>query len=149
MPSVDRVGRYFPLTIARPLGEGPATALQMTALWHWLGRLDDLAADALEDDWPIDRLDAELGRMAAPELDPDSATAALPGAEPGTLAATALDGSLDAGGVIAAEAQALWRAAAAGRAYWYASSEIAGRRLIVSRGLPAPERLNALLGAKD
>ena len=57
MPSVDRVGRYFPLTIVQPLGDLPASTQQMQALWHWLHRLDELAADALQDDWSIERLE--------------------------------------------------------------------------------------------
>jgi type VI secretion system protein ImpM len=64
MPSVDRVGRYFPLTIARALGDGPAHTAQMTALWHWLARLDELARDALYDDWSVERLEDELARMS-------------------------------------------------------------------------------------
>ena len=68
MPSVDRVGRYFPFTLVQaipPLRAGPT---QLQSLWHWLGRLDELAADALQDDWAIDRLEAELARMAGPAL---------------------------------------------------------------------------------
>ena len=57
MPSVDRVGRYFPLTIALPLGEGPASTAQMTALWHWLARLDELAPEDL-DKLPADEVGA-------------------------------------------------------------------------------------------
>jgi hypothetical protein len=54
MPSVDRVGRYFPLTLARPLPELPADAAQLNDLLGWLQRLDDLALDALHDDWSVD-----------------------------------------------------------------------------------------------
>ena len=59
MPSVDRVGRYFPLTLARPLPALPADAAQWRLL-GWLQRLDDLAVDALHDDWTVERLEAEL-----------------------------------------------------------------------------------------
>ena len=65
MPSVDRVGRYFPLTLARPLPTLPADAKELNDLLGWLQRLDDLALDALHDDWPVDRLEAELGGLGA------------------------------------------------------------------------------------
>ena len=45
MPSVDRVGRYFPLTLVVPLKGGPGSTQEMAGLWQWLGRLDELARD--------------------------------------------------------------------------------------------------------
>ena len=68
MPSVDRVGRYFPLTLVQALGDGPASTQQMQALWHWLARLDDLARDALHEDWTAERLEQELAGMAPADL---------------------------------------------------------------------------------
>ncbi len=146
MPSVDRVGRYFPFTIALPLGESPSTTQQMTALWHWLGRLDELALDAMHDDWSVDRLEDELARMARPALEPVGAPPAAPAAA-GALQAVQLADGLDAAAVIGSEAQALWRARSAGLAWWFACPEQAGRRLLVSRGLPAPAAVGALLAA--
>ena len=60
MPSVDRVGRYFPLTIARPRGarEGLAPAA-------WLQAVEELALAALNDDWDAQRLDTELAGLDA------------------------------------------------------------------------------------
>lgn len=139
MPSVDRVGRYFPFTLAVPLAEAPATTLQMSALWHWLGRLDELAGDALQDDWSVDQLEAELARMAGPGLEPLAAQPLVPGREPGAVLAL----QQDAATAIGAEAQALWRAHAAGCAYWYANTELVGQRLLVTRGLPAAAALLA------
>ena len=145
MPSVDRVGRYFPFTVVQPLAPMPASIEQMQSLWFWLGRLDELAADALQDDWPIDRLEAELARMAGPGLAPlAAATGALP-TEPGGLADLALPAGLDIARHIGIEAQALWQQRAQGLAYWYASPDGQAPCLWVSRGLPASAA--ALLGA--
>jgi type VI secretion system protein ImpM len=144
MPSVDRVGRYFPFTLVQPLGSGPATTAQMGALWHWLGRLDELAVDALQDDWPVDRLEDELARMAPPALADEQAAALPPWPAAGAIEAVPLPEGGHAAGAIGREAQALWAAQAAGRAYWFAQSDVAGRRLLVSRGLPAA--VGALLG---
>ena len=55
MPSVDRVGRYFPLTVVRPRGPGEAEAPAA-----WLKALEGLAVAALNDDWSAERFDAEL-----------------------------------------------------------------------------------------
>ena len=55
MPSVDRVGRYFPLTVVRPRG---ATEDQVPEAW--LQALEGLAVAALHDDWNAERFDAEL-----------------------------------------------------------------------------------------
>lgn len=58
MPSVDRVGRYFPLTVVRPRGMGEALAPA-----GWLKALERLALAALIDDWHAERFDAELGAL--------------------------------------------------------------------------------------
>ncbi len=137
MPSVDRVGRYFPFTLAMPLAALPASTLQMQSLWFWLGRLDDLAAEALHEDWAIDRLEAELVRMAGPDIQALApASGALPLA-PGSLATLALPGGQDISQHIAIEAQALWQQRALGLGYWYASSDLQAPSLRVSRGLPS------------
>jgi type VI secretion system protein ImpM len=58
MPSVDRVGRYFPLTVVRARGpdqdEAPAA---------WLQALESLAVAALNDDWSAEHFDDELVRL--------------------------------------------------------------------------------------
>lgn len=55
MPSVDRVGRYFPLTVVRPRGLSEPLAPA-----SWLQALETLAVAALHDDWSAERFDAEL-----------------------------------------------------------------------------------------
>lgn len=154
MPSVDRVGRYFPFTIVQPLHRLPASPQQMHALWRRLGQLDELAADALHDDWPVDRLEAELARLAgagdpalAEMFNPASPAAAAAAWPPnaGALLALALAPGVDIAQHIDAQAQALWQQQAHGLAYWYASTELLAPSLWVSRGLPASAA--ALLGA--
>jgi type VI secretion system protein ImpM len=146
MPSVDRVGRYFPFTIVQPLGGLPASTQQMQALWFWLGRLDELAADALHGDWSVDRLEDELARMSGPGLTP---MAGAEGSRPlaqGALIELVLPPGLDAAAQIGIEAQSAWADKAGGLAYWFASTELVEQRLLVSRGLPAAAAMNSLLG---
>ena len=153
MPSVDRVGRYFPFSLAWPLPALPATPEQQRALWAWLARLDDLAADALHDDWTVERLEDELARMALPDLaaaaPAGSASAAgLPAGLPAVSGAwldEPLAGHGDVAGHLAAQAQALWLAQVQGLAHWHASVASAASALRTSRGLPASAAV--LLGA--
>lgn len=72
MPSVDRVGRYFPFVLLRPL----ALPLDGAGL-AWLHRLDDLALDAMQEDWPLEQLEAELAKLDA-EPPAAGAQSALP-----------------------------------------------------------------------
>lgn len=59
-PSVDCVGRYFPLTLLAPLARWPLQATEAESLGWWLERLECMAGDALHDDWSIDQLEAQL-----------------------------------------------------------------------------------------
>ena len=152
MPSVDRVGRYFPLTLVQNLGTGPDTPHALQSLWPWLGRLDDLAQDALHDDWSVERLEAELLRMT-----PLAAARALPHGSPGVAhrpvagcvrelgLATADDAALH----LAQQAHALWLQQAAGQAWWYACPDAQPARLWQSTGLPQVQAMGFLFGAGD
>lgn len=138
MPSVDRVGRYFPLSLVQPLGGGPATTAQMHALWQWLGRLDELARDALFDDWTADRLEQELAQMAGPPQPVLAAQDLL--AEPVAVAGGSewppLQGR-DAAAVIGARAQGLWWAQAWGQTWWHAQPDDAPPQVLRCDGLPS------------
>jgi type VI secretion system protein ImpM len=69
MPSVDRVGRYFPFTLAT--GLPPATLLLQAAptLDTWLRGLDQCARAALDVDHGIDALEESLRELGLPTLD--------------------------------------------------------------------------------
>ena len=74
MPSVDRVGRHFPLTIAHPL-DALVAAL---AAREWFRALDTAARQVLDIEFSIDDLEQALG--AVPAVDPlaaDEAAKAL------------------------------------------------------------------------
>jgi type VI secretion system ImpM family protein len=70
MPSVDRVGRYYPLTLISPLTAVPDNPEGRGALWAWMQRLEDIAIDALESDWSIDTLEAKLAALGLPPSSP-------------------------------------------------------------------------------
>lgn len=79
MPSVDRVGRYYPLTLASPLSVVPDTVDIRAALWNWIQQLEDVAIDALEGDWSIDALEAGLVELGFPPRSPGHGADALTG----------------------------------------------------------------------
>ena len=58
MPSVDRVGRYFPLTVARARTSG-----QSSAPASWLEALEHVAVAALVEDWSAERFDDALAGL--------------------------------------------------------------------------------------
>lgn len=60
LPSVDRVGRYFPLTLAA------ACAAPATSNETWFDRLADLAVCAMCGDLPLEALDLGLQRLGPP-----------------------------------------------------------------------------------
>lgn len=147
MPSVDRIGRYFPFTVIAPLPSVPRAEPELRALLSWLHIVDDLAADALQDDWPIDRLENELAQCPRPEWPAPAAARAplLPTA--GLSTAHAVAGSQDVVALLAGAQALALQHASAGHAFWWADGTAGDRRLQVTRGLPQNEDLRLLFGA--
>lgn len=150
MPSVDRVGRYFPLTLAAPLHTLPSSPQELTALMGWLHQLDDVAADALHDDWDVEQLESELARL--PWV--CTATAPAPGSEAllSVLAGHAqhaslpLNGRADLNALLGQGAASQWHRATQGLSFWWAESNQEAPRSLLSRGLPQGDGFAALLG---
>jgi type VI secretion system protein ImpM len=156
MPSVDRVGRYFPLTLMSPIN-APSSGADVESLLGWLHRLDDAAADALHDDWDVDTLEEELARLSPPS-NPSAATG--PATDAAATAGTPLDPlralaiqafAPGARSVLARDialgAAELWLSQARGLSFWLAETSDAPPRLLVCRGLPRAARFAELFGA--
>jgi len=60
MPSVDRVGRYFPLTLATAINQSNGLARLFLSAADWFNRLEHLALSSLEDGFNLDTFDAQL-----------------------------------------------------------------------------------------
>jgi len=119
LPSVDRVGRYFPLTLA---AAGTSSATSNEA---WFDRLADLAVCAMCGDLPLDALDLALQRLGppphalAPAWPPDPAalggraafwTEAEPGVPAMLLLCAALPDARTLGEMLAHDSARSWRA---------------------------------------
>nr|WP_315392925.1 type VI secretion system-associated protein TagF [uncultured Duganella sp.] len=141
MPSVDRVGRHFPLTLARTL-DGATSVLDCVAGHHgWYAQLEALALSSLEEDFSLDDFDAALAALAPP------APAAGPAA-PGPLVALAgiAPPAVGAGRDGAALIAAIAGAALDGCALWWTDgSPLVAPCMALSRGLPPAGAFAALL----
>lgn len=149
MPSLDRVGRYFPFLMLQPLRALPDSREALSQLLSWLHRLDDLAVDALQEDWPVDQLEEALA--AASREAPAWAIAAEvhdasgPVAGGGDLAVQvpaagegwrALDPAADLAAHLSAAACSAWQRAWQGQVWWWCVDAQGRHRLSVTEGLP-------------
>jgi type VI secretion system protein ImpM len=63
MPSVDRAGRYFPLTLSAPIPPAASTLLTAAAAEHWFLELERIALWALEPEATLEALEAHLAQQ--------------------------------------------------------------------------------------
>ena len=87
MPSVDGVGRYFPLLIAQPADAAPCCAMALERLEQWFEHLAEAALHTLEPAATLERFETELAQapawpdaaaLQAPEQWPDRVRHPLP-----------------------------------------------------------------------
>jgi type VI secretion system protein ImpM len=148
VPSVDRVGRYFPLVAATPCDPSRALPQVARALEGWYAGVEELLLAALADE-PLDLedLDARLAELL-PAVDADRVQCDWRFADAGAAVhwqcavpeSSRLDESLSAllGAVAGNERQryALW---------WTQGSERVEPCLLVTDGFPAPGAYTAML----
>ena len=65
MPSVDRVGRYFPLTIVALLARDADVLAVPVAAAGWFDKAEDLVRSALADAFDFDGFDAQVAALGA------------------------------------------------------------------------------------
>ncbi|MGR9106235.1 MAG: type VI secretion system-associated protein TagF [Gammaproteobacteria bacterium] len=77
MPSVDRVGRYFPLTVAALVKESRGLPDLLCSASNWFDRIENLALTALNNDFDLDDFEASLTQLPLPEplVEPNEALA--------------------------------------------------------------------------
>ncbi|MFP7675235.1 type VI secretion system-associated protein TagF [Marivita sp. S0852] len=66
MPSVDRVGRRFPLTLMTPIGDGASVVREHLVQGDAFQSMEDIALSVLDDDVSKDALAAQLAALALP-----------------------------------------------------------------------------------
>ncbi|MGX2030701.1 MULTISPECIES: type VI secretion system-associated protein TagF [Methylocaldum] len=68
MPSVDKVGRYFPLTLAVPVAEPQNLPFLFRRDCGWFEDLEALALSGLENDFDLAEFDRELETLSLPDF---------------------------------------------------------------------------------
>lgn len=139
MPGVDRVGRYFPFTIAAPV-RGDDLGAWLRGAQRWYDAAAQFALSTLADAFALDRFDAALSAMP------------LPG---GRDADAAMDGGarwrlvpVDEGGDGIAFANWLAASVLPGQcAWWTEGSDAVPSTLRVASGLPGARQFTGLLDA--
>ena len=143
MPSMDRVGRYYPLAIAAPLApDGPLLALPI-ASEAWFQQAERLALAALErDELDLEAFSRYVAALGAP-LAPDAPSVA---ATNGNAWYCPLPESLDLAHAAPALANHLLRRAFPQPSLWWTEgSEWIARCLLICAGLPPAAGFAALL----
>lgn len=136
MPSVDRVGRHFPLTLAAGAPGGAAVLDWVANGGAWFGQLEALALSSLEHHFLLDRFDEQLQAM---EPLSDAPIVGIAGAAGMRLPLDNVDGAAALAPHIAAAAlrgQSLW---------WTDGSAQVDPGMLMCRGLPAPAAFGAML----
>lgn len=150
MPSVDRVGRYFPFTVATELPPGTLLLAAAPALDAWLRRLDDCARAVLEIDHGIDGLEESLRELGLPTLDEQPAQPCAAAAEQlaqreQLISLQSWDGGNFPADCLAAIAGARLQAAFAGYSLWWCHGRDGASGGFALRGLPTASFLTKML----
>ncbi|WP_415257696.1 type VI secretion system-associated protein TagF [Thauera phenylacetica] len=151
MPSVDRVGRYFPVTIASRLQALASTEREFDALADWLDRLAAAALATLDLRRSAQQFDAALTTLRAPLPAPPRVVLA------GRIAARLHDRSAGrfmlpsddelAQTLMGVGAGLLTEQARGSSLWWTPCATGATTPLVLARGLPDGEQFAAMLDA--
>jgi type VI secretion system protein ImpM len=139
MPSVDKVGRTFPMMLALELALDDEPAAVAQGSGAWFEAIEQLALAALADDFSLDRLDLPVAAPTAVAVPaPAVARAEVEGIALGVcigLPDLARAGIV-ASRILSGSDESLW---------WTAGSERIYPALVAARGLPAPHGYAAFI----
>ncbi|MCD5995974.1 type VI secretion system-associated protein TagF [Pseudomonas sp. CDFA 602] len=137
MPSIDRVGRYFPLTVALPIEADQASGALIGAADDWFERAEELLLATLEPQATFESFEAGLHALGAPAV-----AAREPAVEFSGLQRTASD-------TPQARLAALVEWACEGASVWWGKgSESIAPGMLRCRGLPAAADFGSFLLGK-
>jgi type VI secretion system protein ImpM len=143
MPSVDRVGRHFPLTITASVEGGAATLNWLVTEKKWFDELEDLALSSLEIKFQLEPFDLALqgrpgltntlGQLSGKRLNASAWCYVLDDLEKVEAAAGTIT-------------QAIANTLLSGHSLWWTQgSQKVPPCLIVCQGLPGPAQFSAML----
>lgn len=155
MPSVDKVGRHFPLTIAVEVEPRAGVAVAVIAAREWYAELEEAALATLNTEFPVEQFEARLADLAfheAAQHQPDNQTTQLTQwwLRPATHFDMALPLGYTVHHVVCAASAQLFQAAGAGKSLWWQEMQDASSsRLTCFNGLPDPDHFAMLLQVPD
>jgi len=142
-PSVDRVGRHFPLTLAAPIAAAQLHPSLLFTLDPWLTRIEEVALEALNPKVTLEQLDTSLSQMifSAPDTLPIVDTS-----RPASLSRVMhIPDALMAPALLARH-PALAASVSATNAYWHTwGTEAIPATYLTTEGLPDPIWFSACL----
>ena len=138
MPSVDRVGRHFPLTVVGPLS-GVSLLDWAAESGDWYEHLETLALSSLQEGFSLHDFDTQLLAIEVPP--------ARGNVEPASHGrVTAVDGLAQLSAALPAVVRRLADAGLAGQSLWWTDgSDLVAPSLVQCQGLPALAGFSALL----
>jgi type VI secretion system protein ImpM len=148
MPSVDRVGRYFPLTIVAMLAAGDDLLAVPVAAAGWFGKAEELVRSALADAFDFDGFDAQVAALGAPTIgEAGQVAAGVVEGGPGLRLAIASADSVDQAYRRLAE-RVLSASCPRCSLWWTSGSEDVAATFVACNGLPSAEGFAAFLDGR-
>jgi type VI secretion system protein ImpM len=147
MPSVDAVGRYFPLLVCASDQNPPMSTQALSALSNWYAHASQAALGTLQAGASLESFEADLA--LAPRWQDDGATAPLEVEAAPKRQHLMLHGAPTLADWAQALAAPLLTQIYAGHSFWLASpisdSDDNAKRLTVLPGLPDPDQFSLML----
>jgi type VI secretion system protein ImpM len=145
MPSMDGVGRYFPLSLALFADEGEALpSPEADAQDEWFAAVEDFLLSTLERETPFEAILEAFEALPAPAFDGAQARL-LPS---GVAAARVGERGFAAACRAAREAEERARTTAATSFWWTDGGERFERLALVANGMPAPSVFAAMISGR-
>ena len=145
MPSIDGVGRYFPLTIFVGEGEGSLPPPEIEPNKAWFDAVETILLDALQPESDFDGLAAAVAALPAPTQSPaETAVGGIALLADGSIMVRDFDEELAV--ALRAARRFGHRQTFAGQTFWWTiGGEGFEPTALVSTGLPRPERFAEFL----
>ena len=148
MPSMDRVGRYFPMTVAVELTLPVSPVMVAVSCDAWFESVENSLLEALDNE----ALDIDLlaGELESNQIDQQAAQASafdLTGVDRGVRSPLGEDLNI-AGALLGVTVGMLDDALASSGVWWGRGSERISPSLVFCRGLPGPDRFPAMLDGR-
>lgn len=153
MPSVDRVGRYFPLLLAQPLAPGHSLACTLALNAAWFRQLEDIALACLNESPTVEAVVDVLQQLPAPAPYLWQRHTQVQGNPLAILASAETDMSASDNDMSPRQglllAEALLQQRAASFSLWYSQGTQENPSTLLScDGMPAPQGFTALLSGQ-